>query len=254
MCSRIEFNLRLHVVHAMQFKIPNAMNKSSVRHKHDAKLQASNQMPQPLLHTRNRRWTTTNTKNSTTNTTNSTFNQHQTPIVIQTLCARNRNENGKKTTKTHWIGTCIDFSELLSFLLPLFELYAWILAWILSLCVNLWLLNDCWCVNSCVRFVECVLLIDCCSVFLLRDAFLIMRFCYVVKEWRIVFYAWFFHPSCSEKISEWWKNGRMKKIWIWWKKSGSPMIRDDVEFIELNIMFEIHMKLNLKYNFRLEMK
>lgn len=33
------------------------------------------------------------------------------------------------------------------------------------------------------------------------------------------------------------ENQWMMKKWIWWKKSGSPMIRDDVEFIELNIMF-----------------
>lgn len=77
-------------------------------HKHGAKASLHEiAMPHLLLHTRNRRWTTTSMTNS--------------PIVIQTLGVRGQNEYRKKMMKTHQIETCIDFSKFLSFLLPLFD-------------------------------------------------------------------------------------------------------------------------------------
>lgn len=188
-----EFNLQLYIVHVMQFQIPDAMKKSLVR-----------QIFFFVRENGGEQWRTRRTKDEFKIQTRNHVNLQS----WQFLCARNKKENKKKTMRNHQIGACIDFLELLSLILPLFE-------WIEYL--------PCRTVENSVSDERLCMKNDCWRILLLRFFLQYWDFCWVVMKNRfhacyafvefIVFveefsYFWFFPSLYSEK-NEW----RMKK-WI----------------------------------------
>lgn len=142
-------------------------------------------------------------------------NQRQPPTVIQSLCARNWNENEKKTMRTHWIGTSIDFS--LNY----------------SLFFFLCLISNCGEVGECE---ERLLMHDALMYELLRSCVLILRFFMCCDEWRINFCC-DFCSLCSEK------NEGMKKKWT------NQLIRDDASIYNPLIPFLNSHQIQLEIQF-----